>query len=160
MKNKKRKIILIFIMSIFSIALISYYMVFIRGFYAESDKVVGPYTGSAHVDDFKDVEQWQFGENKYGQIVFVDPDKAFDLAMEKYAEAINLIYDNYKEEYHLDKFSKKNYHIYMMLGWQLPTDDEQIRKQGVKLTQFLDVYENSFKRWIYVPGMGWERICP
>ena len=41
-----------------------------------------------------------------------------------------------------------------MLGWQIPTDDETIRKSGVELTQFLDIYENSFKRWIYVPGFA------
>ena len=91
---------------------------------------------------------------------FVDSDEAFKLAQEKYSEAIILIYNHFNEEYQVGKFGKNNYQLYKMLGWQIPTDDETIRKSGVELTQFLDIYENSFKRWIYVPGFGWDRICP
>lgn len=30
-------------------------------------------------------------------------------------------------------------------GWQLTTDVEDIQKQGSEITQFFDIYENSFK---------------
>ncbi|HQB33100.1 MAG TPA: hypothetical protein PLI19_07175, partial [Erysipelotrichaceae bacterium] len=83
-----------------------------------------------------------------------------EFAKEQYAEAISLVYDSFNEEYQVGEFSESNYQLYKLLGWQIPAADEEIRKQGVKLTQFLDIYENSFKRWIYVPGIGWERICP
>lgn len=160
MKNKKVKTGLIIIISFISIALLSYYMFFIRGFYAASDKVVGPYNGSANIDMYLEYEQWQIGENKYGQLIFVDPDKAFELAQEKYSDAISLIYEHFNEEYQLGQFSQNNYQQYKMLGWQIPTDDEEIRLSGVRLTQFLDIYENSFKRWVYIPEIGWDRICP
>lgn len=160
MTNKKIKNIFIITGVIISLMLLSLYMVFIRGFYASSDKVVGPYTGSASIDEYLEYEEWQIGENQYGQPVFVDPHKAFEFAKEQYAEAISLVYDSFNEEYQVGEFSESNYQLYKLLGWQIPAADEEIRKQGVKLTQFLDIYENSFKRWIYVPGIGWERICP
>ena len=62
MKNKKRKTILLIIVSFISLALLSYYMIFIRGFYAASDKVTGPYTGSANIDVYLEYEQWQIGD--------------------------------------------------------------------------------------------------
>ncbi|MDI9540034.1 MAG: hypothetical protein QM204_00970 [Bacillota bacterium] len=161
MNNKKRKKrLIIMLASLIFIAFLSFYMVFICGFYAASDKVVGPYTGSANIDKYLEYEAWQIGRNKYGQPIFVDSDEAFKLAQEKYSEAIILIYNHFNEEYQVGKFGKNNYQLYKMLGWQIPTDDETIRKSGVELTQFLDIYENSFKRWIYVPGFGWDRICP
>ncbi len=160
MKSSKRKIIVITASALISISLLTYYMVFIFGFYAESDKVVAPYTGSANIEIYQEYPEWEIGANKYDQPIFIDPNKAFELAQEKYADAINLIYESFRDEYNLGKFSKNNYQLYKMLGWQLPTDDEEIRLLGVRLTQFLDIYENSFKRWIYVPEIGWERICP
>ena len=51
---------------------------------------------------------------------------------------------------------RENYQMYMVLGWQLPTDNETIRKQGSDLTKFLDIYENSEKRW-YLTPVGWVR---
>ena len=31
-----------------------------------------------------------------------------------------------------------------MYGWQVASDNEMINEQGRKLSQFLDIYENSF----------------
>ncbi|HQB32100.1 MAG TPA: hypothetical protein PLI19_02095, partial [Erysipelotrichaceae bacterium] len=66
MTNKKIKNIFIITGVIISLMLLSLYMVFIRGFYASSDKVVGPYTGSASIDEYLKYEEWQIGENQYG----------------------------------------------------------------------------------------------
>ena len=152
MKSKRVRLILIVCAAIVLLAGLSWYMVFVRGFYAESDKVVGEYTGNAKVAVFENDEAWKIGANKYGQPVFADPKKAFRLAQERFADAIKLIPPG--------KLTERNYQVFKQLGWQIQTDDEALSKLGFQLSQFLDIYENSFMRWIYVPGLGWERSCP
>ena len=160
MKAKTVKTILIICASVLLFAGLSYYIIFIHGVYAESNKVVGEYVGTAHISPFENDEEWEIGANKYGEPVFTNPKKAFQLASERFTDAIDLIYDEFEAEYHIGRFSEKNFQMYKQLGWQIPTDNEAVRKQGVQLSQFLDIYENSSKRWIYEPGNGWERICP
>lgn len=73
-----------------------------------------------------------------------------------HGDAIHLIYETFGTEYGLNTFNNENYQMYMVLGWQLPTDNETIRKQGSDLAKFLDIYENSEKRW-YLTPVGWVR---
>ena len=160
MKEKRVRTILILSVGALLLCCLAYYLIFIHGFYAESDKVVGQYAGTADISMYENDEEWRIGVNKYGEPVFADPEKAFQLAQERFAEATELIYESFGTDYHLERISVGNYQIYKQLGWQIPVNDEAIRKQGVQLTQFLDVYENSYKRWVYVVGIGWERICP
>ena len=44
----------------------------------------------------------------------------------------------------LDTLTKYTYKQYGMYGWQVASDNEMINEQGRKLSQFLDIYENSF----------------
>ena len=39
--------------------------------------------------------------------------------------------------------SNKNYKDYMTYAWQLETKDETVIKQGIMVSKFLDIYENS-----------------
>lgn len=154
---KKRRIFLILgiILGIlFVCASIFVYMAFVKGFYSASDKSVGEYVGTANLQFLGDKECYKVAVNKYGQPVFADPAAAFNQASIDYADAIKLIYESFQSEYDLEPFSEKSYQMYMVLGWQVPTDDEDIHRQGSDLTKFLDIYENSKKRWFLTP-IGW-----
>lgn len=131
------------------------YMAFFRGFYAGSDKPVGEYVGTANLQFLGNKECYRVATNKYDQPIFENPAAAFSQASADYEVAINLIYETFQSEYHLEPFSKKTYHMYKVLGWQITTDDENIYKQGSDLTKFLDIYENSEKRW-FLTSVGWN----
>lgn len=131
-----------------------FYLALFVGFYAAAEKPMGEYTGPASLQFLPDEDCYQIAVNQYGQPIFTDPAGAFSLAEEDYGDAVELLYETFKEEYRLKPFSPKNYDIYEALGWQLPTDDEALSKQGYDLTCFLDIYENSGKRW-FLTEMGW-----
>lgn len=134
------------------------YTAFIHGFYAASDKPVGPYTGPAYLEYLPDIPCYKIAQNRYDQPIFEDPDAAFQQASKDYADAIHLVYQQFHEEYHLPPFGKHSYQAYKALGWQLTAGDESVRKQGSDLTKFLDLYENSEKRWFLTP-YGWDRVA-
>lgn len=156
-KNLK---VLITIFVLVTIILFSIYFILFRGFYAESDKVVGEYNGTASIDKFTKYEAWQIGKNKYGQPVFVDYKKAFKFLQDEYADVLEKAYDIYHEEYNIGRIDGSNFGLYKILIHQMPADNEELRKRNVLVAQFIDIYENSLKRWIYIPGFGWDRICP
>lgn len=156
---KKRKLLLA-VLFVVTILLIFSYFVFVRGFYAESDKVVGEYTSRSSIEKFIQHDAWQIGENKYGQPVFVDHKKALQFLQEEYQDVLDKAYDIYHEEYKLGKFNDSNCGLYMNLIYQMPSENEDLRQRNVLVAQFIDIYENSLKRWIYIPGLGWNRVCP
>lgn len=156
---KKRKLLLV-VLFVVTILLIFSYFIFVRGFYAESDKVVGEYTNRSSIEKFIQHDAWQIGENKYGQPVFVDHKKALQFLQEEYQDVLDKAYDIYHEEYKLGKFNNSNCGLYMNLIYQMPSENEDLRQRNVLVAQFIDIYENSLKRWIYIPGLGWNRVCP
>ena len=111
---------------------------------------------AANVEFLGGKEIYRVVANKYGEPIFENPSGAFDEAITDYGDAIHLIYETFGTEYGLNTFNNENYQMYMVLGWQLPTDNETIRKQGSDLAKFLDIYENSEKRW-YLTPVGWVR---
>lgn len=127
---------------------------FIGGFYAGSDKIVSEYTGTASIAEVEQYEQWKIGENKYGQPIFTDADKAYDFLEEEFTDVIDMAYDMYHEYYNFEKFNRQNYSVYKNLIYQIPTESEELHHRCVLVAKFLDVYENSFKRWVYVPELG------
>lgn len=137
-------------------ALLFAYMAYVRGFYAASEKGAGEYTGTASISFLGEKECYRIVANKYGEPIFENPAAAFRQASVDYDEAISLIYESFHDEYDFELFSPKSYRMYLVLGWQIPTADENIRKQGSDLTKFLDFYENSEKRWFLTPS-GWVR---
>ena len=156
---KKRKLLLA-VLFVVTILLIFSYFVFVRGFYAESDKVVGEDTNRSDMEKVIKYDAWQIGENKYGQPVFVDHKKALQFLQEEYQDVLDKAYDIYHEEYKLGKFNDSNCGLYMNLIYQMPSENEDLRQRNVLVAQFIDIYENSLKRWIYIPGLGWNRVCP
>lgn len=103
-----------------------------------SGKVVGEYTGNV---SFGDNEAYALGENSEGVPIFKDTDKALAQALIDYEDGFKTI----EEQFNLRPASKRNWQNYKTYGWQLNTKDDNIRKQGGKITQFFDFYENSFE---------------
>ncbi len=106
-------------------------------------EVVGEYDISKLGGDFikSGNEAYAIGTNEDGMPIFKDTDKAFNQAIIDYTEGFTAI----EEEYDLKPIGKKNWEEYKTYGWQLTTDNEDLRKQGFEITQFFDIYENSFK---------------
>lgn len=74
--------------------------------------------------------------------MFVDPAKAIREARKDFAEAIRAV----RRENGLLPLPlcRLYYHPYGMYGWQTFTGDELLDMQCVRLSQFVDIYENSF----------------
>ena len=73
--------------------------------------------------------------------IFKDTNRAFNQSLIDYANGFTAI----QEQFNLDPISSGNWESYKTYGWQLTTDVEEIQKQGSEITQFFDIYENSFK---------------
>lgn len=126
------------------ISLLTIYMILILTACVNSNsEVVGEYDISKLGGDFlkSGNEAYAIGANKNGMPIFKDTNKAFNQALIDYADGFAAI----QEEYNLKPISNKNWEEYKTYGWQLSTDNEYIRKQGSQISQFFDIYENSFK---------------
>ena len=129
MKSKNRRTIKIIVGILVVLVVctgIFLYVAIFRGFYASSDIPAGEYTGSANVEFLGGKEIYRVVANKYGEPIFENPSGAFDEAITDYGDAIHLIYETFGTEYGLNTFNNENYQMYMVLGWQLPTDNETI----------------------------------
>ncbi|MDO4940920.1 MAG: hypothetical protein Q4E33_04430 [Erysipelotrichaceae bacterium] len=146
MKNKK---LIIIIAVLFVLGL---YFTFIRGIYASSDKIVGPYRDAESYAEFLDYDSWQIGENQYGDPIFCFQDNAFQLIKIKCDDIINKTYDLYHDEYNVGRFSKDNCSDYKDLVNKLPSS-----KENDSFIRLIELYENGQKRWYYVIGSGWIR---
>lgn len=80
------------------------------------------------------------GANQYGYAVFLDPDKAFARLLKDYKAGIDLI----RKEFKLAKLTKNNFLAYSNLGCQVTTGTEEEQDQAWFVSDFLDIYENSF----------------
>lgn len=83
---------------------------------------------------------YAIGANAYGMPVFRDTDAAFQALCRDYADALQLI----AEQFSLKPVSRSNWDGYKIYGWQVSTGDEQLQANCVAVTQFFDLYENSF----------------
>lgn len=158
MKNKKSiKIILII-----GILLLALYFTFIRGFYAFSNKWVDTYSGEVtkSVRYFMDYDVWTLAENKYHEPIFIYEDEALKLAKIKFSNIFNLVYDNCHEEYKLSKISKRNLTTYRKLIEKLPISSEEELTNKKYCLDFIDIYINNLKRYIFVPSKGIIRTYP
>ena len=109
------------------------YIYFSPGIYYEGDV-------SKWEDSFPNHSAYELGLNSGGMPVFKDPNKALKQAKVDYSDAIKEISKKFK----LLPLTKYTYKQYGMYGWQVASDNEMINEQGRKLSQFLDIYENSF----------------
>ena len=98
--------------------------------------------GDVDVEKFENVsEDFEIGANELGYAVFKNPDKAMSTLKEKYLSAINLI----KEEFNLKELSNDTITEYKNYGNQLTKGTKEEKKQAAFVSEFLDIYENSFK---------------
>lgn len=80
--------------------------------------------------------------NSAGMPVYRDPNAALKQAKKEFADVLALI----QKKYDLEPISQDNYKPYKTHGWQVETDDQNLKRDGSNLTAFLDIYENSFER--------------
>lgn len=119
---------------------------------------VQPYTpGTDGIQGNVDVEKYTrispdfaIGADRYGYAVFKDPNKAFQTFVTLYEKGISAI----KKQYDLAPISGSNYALYKTYGWQTDTGSEEAREQALFVTQFLDIYENSFTTEIPEDGVA------
>ena len=106
------------------------------------EEVVGEYDTSKLSNVFnQNNEAYLIGANKDGMPIFKDTNKALEQALIDYADGFTAI----QEQFNLAPVNNENWDSYKTYGWQLTTEDENIQKQGSEITQFFDIYENSFK---------------
>ncbi|NLT15280.1 MAG: hypothetical protein GXY05_13170, partial [Clostridiales bacterium] len=105
-------------------------------------KVVGEYDVSSLSGAFvtSGNPAYQIGTNAYGMPVFEDTDAAFDAILEDCADGFAYL----ERELDLPAVTKSSYEAYKTYGWQTDASDEAVRKQCVEISQFFDIYENSF----------------
>ncbi len=103
-------------------------------------KVIGEYDVSRLGTGFGNGEAYAIGANSQGMPIFKNPDQALRQALIDYQEGFQAI----QAEYHLLPVSKYYWKKYKIYGWQLTTEDQDILKAGNRVSQFFDIYENSF----------------
>ena len=102
-------------------------------------KVVGAYSG--HVAyDFGGGKAYAMGVNSVGDPVFKNPQLAFHQCLIDYHAGFREI----QEQNHLLPVNSLNWRDYGTYGWQTFAKDEKVRSQCSHISQFFDIYENSF----------------
>ena len=142
--------LLIFIVVMLTVA--SPYFIMYRGIYSGGDKVVGEYTEFGCMMSYWADEEWKIGANKYGEPIFENPEEAFLLADQKFADILDMI----QEEYDLEDFSAKTFKQYKEDLYHVDATGEALRQRS-GLHEFMDIYENSCKRWRWFAAEGWTR---
>lgn len=137
-KISKGKKIIILITITFSIIFL-FLLVFLNYMY---------FTPCSYIDG--DVSSWEkyfpshsayaMGLNKNNMPVFKNPSKALAKAKTDYSDAIKVL----KKEFRLLPLTKYTYKAYKTYGWQIVSDNELVKKQGISLSSFFDIYENSY----------------
>ncbi|WP_273129479.1 hypothetical protein [Bacillus weihaiensis] len=102
--------------------------------------VVNEYDTSKLSIDFGNEKAYEIGANVEGMPIFKDPKKALKQAKLDYKEAFEAV----AKEFDLEPVSDRNYKEYKKYGWQVTVKDKNVQEQSVKLSKFLDIYENSF----------------
>lgn len=102
----------------------------------------GDIKGDVDVESFLKIDQrFEIGADKEGNPVFKDPHKAYQALTEKYSDGIKLI----QKEFDLEDLSETSYESYKTYGWQVGTGTEEEQKQAKFVSEFFDIYENSFE---------------
>lgn len=146
MKNKTIIIIFSFIVVIIALSLIyfKYYPKPSNSLRWTQEYIAGQGNIKGDVDIylFGTNSAYEIGANKDGYAVFKNPSEAFAQMKEDYSKGLSAI----QKEFYFAPVSNLNFKRYGKYGWQLTTnEDENIKQQGTKITQFFDIYENSFK---------------
>ena len=108
-------------------------------FYAPSEWKEGDVSEWSRL--FPDHSAYELALNEDNRPVFKSPAEALAKAQSDFSDAAAVL----RKEFRFLPMSKYNCYKYGKFGWQIVSEDERIRNQGQKLTQFADIYENSFK---------------
>lgn len=100
-------------------------------------EVVGEYKGDIY---FGESVSYDLGVNKENIVIFKDIDKAFEEILKEEEPAFKEI----EKQFNLKPISKDNWQGYKTYGWQLVTEDEDLKDSASRITKFFDIYENSF----------------
>jgi len=103
--------------------------------------VVDEYDVSKLSHDFGNKKAYEIGANVEGMPIFKDTKKALKQAKLDYKEGFEAV----AKEFTLEPISHNNYQDYLKYAWQITVKDNHIQQQGVKISKFLDIYENSFE---------------
>lgn len=102
----------------------------------------GNIKGEVDIEYFENISiDFEIGANKYGIAVFKNPKVALKRLKKDYSKGISAI----KKEFSLMPLSNFNYKQYKRYGWQVTSEDEEIQKQARFISNFFDIYENSFR---------------
>lgn len=152
-KNKKYKILILFISILFiiSFAILGRELLVKCGYILDSDlrysqiyiSETGNIKGNVDVNRFGKINiDFDIGANKYGYAVFKNPNKAFKRLKKNYFKGIKLI----QKEFNLLPLTNFTYKKYKIYGWQVTTGTDEEREQARFVASFFDIYENSFSR--------------
>lgn len=130
------------------------YFVFFKGIYASSNRIIGPYKNVKEYKEFLSYEPWSIGENIYGEPIFCNEDNAFKYTKQVYKDEL----DKVRNKYGLNKLNKHNIDIYLDSISKLKTNNIDEQNRCDSLTKLLNVYKNGQKRWIFVIGLGLNRV--
>lgn len=100
------------------------------------EKVVGEYNGDIY---FGESSSYELGVNKENIVIFKDIDKAFNEILKE-----EVAFKEIEKQFDLKPISKDNWQGYKTYGWQLVTEDEDLKDSASRITRFFDIYENSF----------------
>jgi hypothetical protein len=108
-------------------------------------KVVAEYnkngkTGNEFGKSYGQSKHYEVGINCVNKTVFKNPRKALRQFKKDYKMSIKAI----KDEFNLGIliFDWRKYGTY---GWQVTTDNKELKKECLEVTSFFDIYENSFQ---------------
>lgn len=91
--------------------------------------------------DFKSKGAYEIVADSKGNPVFKDKERALEQALIDYKDGFDAI----SKEFDLEPINDLNVTYYLTYGWQLEIEDEYLKQEGISITKFLDLYENSIK---------------
>ncbi|KAB8138119.1 hypothetical protein F9U64_06505 [Gracilibacillus oryzae] len=103
--------------------------------------VVDDYDTSQLSSEFTNKTAYEIGANVEGMPIFKNTEKALQQAKVDYQAG----FEATAEEFELEPVSHNNYKQYFAYAWQLTTSDSTIQQQGVEISKFFDIYQNSFQ---------------
>jgi type IV secretory pathway protease TraF len=137
---KIKKIITFTIVFILLLAISIVFIIPLTPVNTSLSKVVGEYDTSKLGNSFGNAEAYAIGANSKGMPVFKNPNKAFRQAIKDYKDGYKAI----RKEFKLLPVNKLNYSQYSTYGCQITTGNDEEKRQGRIISQFFDIYENSF----------------
>ena len=150
-KRKKYKIIalLLSLLLFISICVIGRNILIKKGYIKDPDlaytqryeKGKDNLLGNVDYDYFEKISMdFEIGANKYGKAVFKNPDKALKRLKKNYSKGIKAI----QREFNLMPLTNFNFRRYGTYGFQLTKGTEEEKEQAKFVSNFFDIYENSF----------------